>query len=141
MHVYLTNLIKPPRDLSEKTPRIRIKNSSAQDLLFNNSLDTTNDMSGRTARAAKLKKELKRTERKKQRMNTSKDIMALTKGDVAAGDKAFSTYQRHRWWGSDADQARTKRSHRPNDERRKFYYRKYYQYCHSQGHMSNYEDR
>lgn len=58
-------------------------------------------------------------------MNTTKDVMALTKGDMKAGDRAFGAREYYNWWGSKADHARTKKPHRPNDERKKFYYIKY----------------
>jgi hypothetical protein len=80
-------------------------------------------MSGRTARIAELKSRLKRHERKKQRMNTTKAVMALTKDDVRAGDKTYPSHGNYNyWWGSKSDRDRTKKPHRPNNESKKFYY-------------------
>jgi hypothetical protein len=87
-------------------------------------------MSGRTARVAELKSRLKRHERKKQRMNTTKAVMALTKDDVRAGDKTYPSHgNSNYWWGPKSDRDRMKKPHRPNDESKKFYYRKYFHLC------------
>ena len=84
-----------------------------------------NIMSGRNARVAELKSRLKRKCRKKQRIRTTKDVLCLTKDDVKAHDKTFPFNDGGlNWWGNRPDRSRMKKTHRPNDERKKFYYRK-----------------